>query len=278
MKWLVQTNFGKDSRINEFVDALKEAKFDYSTFEYIPYSNELPSIDKKDVASTFLYGSTSVIELASKTELWKDSLFFNEANFCYKAWAKNYGSLLLNDPKDTSLIELKDFEVWSQGHPLDEMVFIRPNKDLKEFNGQVVSVGEFLLWSRDVTKGGYATVSGSTEIAVSLPHGIVAEYRTFMTDSGEVVACSQYKRQGKMYLDRNVPKEVLSKACEIAKIWSPSKLFTLDLALSGDSLWIVEAQGIHSAGFYNADLDLYIHSVENFYKTEKVTKRSKRCP
>lgn len=138
--------------------------------------------------------------------------------------------------------------------------------DLKEFNGGVWEFDKFLTWAKDVVLAEYPTVNKDTQIVVGKPHGIDAEWRLFMRDNGEVLACSQYKKKGRVHIDEKVPQAVLDKASEIAKLWAPAPIFTLDLALSGESLWIVEAQSIQSSGFYAANLTQYIQGIERFYQ------------
>jgi hypothetical protein len=273
MKWYIQTNFGKDSRIEEFIFALKKNQSNYETFEYIPHSNKLPTLSVDSNEHAFLYGSTSVITLASQTKKWKNHLFFNDEHFNYQSWAKHYGSLLLNDPKESSLMMMKDFEKWIKDKDPEEFIFVRPNKDLKEFNGSVVLVKDFFKWCKNVCEKEYPTVNANTEIIVGKPHGIKAEYRCFMTSKGDVVAYSQYTQNGKIKMDVNIPKEVLAKAKQVTKVWSPAKLFTLDIALSGEDYWIVEAQSIHSSGFYSANLDDYIKNIETFYQKDLILEK-----
>lgn len=267
MKWVVQTNFGKDSGIEHFLNVLKTEHADVDTFEYLSHSETLPPFQNYPPHQTFLYGSTRIIELAAEHPQWKDTVFFDPNAFSYTSWAKHYDSLLLNDPRETQQMTMGEFVQKAHEFQHLEYLFVRPNLDLKEFNGGVWSYDEFLRWAQDVVNSNYATVSKDTEIVISPPHGIDAEWRLFMQNNGEVLAHSQYKHRGKMCLNRAVPQEVLDKASDIAKIWSPAPLFTLDLAASGTGIWIVEAQSIHSSGFYDADLHHYVRGVEHYFQS-----------
>ena len=106
--------------------------------------------------------------------------------------------------------------------PLNTRFFIRPNKDLKEFTGLVVSFNEILEWNPErEDKRDNATLE--TEIIVSKPVNIKKEYRMIIVD-GKISSGSKYIEDGKLNEDRNVPQDVVNYTERVANIWSPADI------------------------------------------------------
>lgn len=257
--WVIQTNLGAGSGLEALLSALQKEGVTYTPIDVIPFSDHLPEVEVPAGCRVFFYGSTLAVALAARERRWSPGVWFDAEAFTYTAWAQHYGEHLLNAPGESVQTTIAGAlsQPWSGSD-----VFVRPERDMKEFNGAVWSTEDFLAFAREVVEqGGFPQVHADTPIVISPPHGITAEWRTFVTDQGEILGASQYRHCGRLHLDREVPAHVLAFAQERAKAWSPAPLFVLDVAQSGEGLFVVEAQCAHSAGFYAMPLRPWIQGV-----------------
>jgi hypothetical protein len=246
--WLVQTNLGPSSGIGDLLRALDAEHTPFTELALQPMVQELPKVNVPEHHAIVVYGTTNLVDMVARMKPWYPGVFFQPERFTYAAWAEHYGAHLLNSPDETIRT------TFAGALSLDlmgEHVFVRPERDLKEFNGGIQKTTDFLAWARDVHEvGGYPQINGDTPIVIGQPHGIANEWRVFVTDTGDVLGSSQYRRNGRMELVNNAPDEVLAFAQARAREWSPAPVFVMDVARSGKGLFIVEAQCAHSSGFY----------------------------
>jgi hypothetical protein len=141
----------------------------------------------------------------------------------------------------------------------DSLVFIRPDRDLKEFAGSVIKVSDFENWSHKISHGDFA-IKKDCPIVVAEPVGIRSEWRLFVVN-GRVVAGSQYKKDDKLCLDNLVPEQVISFANDCISIWNPMPVFVIDIGQSASNLYIIELGCFNSAGFYAADIKTIMKAV-----------------
>ena len=254
--WLVQVNMGSQSDILRDLAAIRATGQDAREFVLRPMSDDLP--DAEPGGPVVCYGSTTYVTVAARAGLWSPGVWFDEEAFTYEAWARNYGDLLLNDPAECLRTTIAG--VAALDRPADEMVFLRPERDLKEFSGEVRGFGEAREWCRDVCAGGYPLIGPDTPVVLGPPHGIAAEWRLFMVD-GRVAAATLYRERGRLRSVEGAPPDVVAFGEAAAARWSPAPVFVLDVCRSGPGLYVVEAQCFNSAGFYGADLEALFGAV-----------------
>jgi hypothetical protein len=258
--WLVQTNIGPLSGVADLLAALRAEGASFTEVEALPFTDTPPTVAIPDGHLALVYGTTNLVDVVSRHRPWTPGVFFDPAQFTYTAWAVHYGAHLLNSPDETVRTTLG--QVLNLALPQPD-VFVRPERDLKEFNGAVWETDRFLAFAREVLeKGGFPQLNADTPIVMGVPHGIAAEWRTFITDEGEIIGASQYRKNGKVCHDAHVPDDVLAFAQARAREWSPAPIFVLDVARSGEGLFVVEAQCAHSAGFYATELRPWVRGME----------------
>lgn len=256
--WLVQTNMGSNSDISNIIISLKDLKIDFCEVTEIPFSDDLPNIDYS--GPVICYGSTWFIKKCLNSKKWFPAVWHDD-NFSYSAWVKNYNSLLLNSPDNVVRTTIGDY-IHDTTFLDNDMVFVRPEYDYKEFCGEVMESAQFKKWCQTIQEGGFNQVTADTKIVVGVPYGITSEWRLFVVD-GKVVAGSLYKDKGVLNKSSVVPKNVIDYGNMVAKLWSPASVFTLDICSSNNSLYILEAQGFNSAGHYATDLNILFQAVTN---------------
>lgn len=247
--WIIQTNMGSQSDILQYVEGVRQSGAKVIEVEYIPFSGQLPEMDAD--GPVVLYGAVDFIKVAKESGRWPLGVFGDIDTFTYENWAKHYGDMLLNSPKDTELMQVGDFSL--EGRNPEDLIFVRPQHDTKSLVGSVMSVQEFYTWSLEARKGLFANVNYDTPIVVAKPYGISAEWRLFVVNN-EVVASSQYHKKGRLFKSEGAPGEVLDFARKVIDTWSPVPAYVLDIGMSANNYYIIEAQGFNSAGVYAANV------------------------
>jgi hypothetical protein len=254
--WIVQTNLGGQSDIATWLGALDAEAIPYRRFDVVPFSAALPAVEYD--GPVVCYGSTNFVMNCRAAGRWIPGVWHDQEKFTWSAWAKHLGDLLLNSPDTCERTTIGALRGSSRAD--DELVFVRPDRDLKEFSGEVAEVGRFRAWCRDVAEGAFEQLRPDTPIVLCTPFRIRTEWRLFLVDRA-VVTASQYRRDGRLSVQAGAPGDVLAFGEAVATRWSPASVFTLDVCRSGESLFVLEAQGFNSAGHYAADLKALVRAV-----------------
>jgi hypothetical protein len=276
--WIIQTDMGQGSDIQNYVKAVKDSGANVIEVSYVPFSGELPSVNAS--GPVILHGAVEFIKKCYEKGQWLDGIFGDPDTFTYQSWSENYGSMLLNSPDATELMSLGEFtQKYSQYTPKQDL-FIRPQHDTKSIVGRVWSAKEFYDWALDVQKGGYVGIDKNTPIVVGTPYGIEAEWRLFIVDN-EIVSASQYHKKGRLFKQPGAPEDVLAFAKKVIEKHTPAKAYTLDICHSAGNCYIVEAQGFNSAGHYACDMQkvaLAINEmvIKEWKNTNKTSEKYKR--
>jgi hypothetical protein len=124
--------------------------------------------------------------------------------------------------------------------PPGRPIFARPDTDSKTFDGGI--------WSRLELDALLNRLDNDLWIVTASPTAIDAEYRLFIVAS-EVVAASEYRRNGQTSLQGFVPNEAVDLAIEADRTWRPAAAYAIDVARSGERFGIVEANCITAAHY-----------------------------
>jgi hypothetical protein len=225
------------------------------TFLRVPFSQELPAVPT-DIPTVF-YGSIRMIDLVLKSGKWSPCAFFDPETFKTTTWGPAYGEHWLNHgSRATTLSEF----VW-EPHDPDRLFFVRPVRDAKEFTGGIWSFSQLCRWNSGLIKTDLGDEQLATiPIIVGEPWGIAREWRLFMVD-GMVSSASQYKERGTLHLDANVPHEVLEFGTRMAAVFSPHRVFVLDVCESAGNLYVLELGCVNSAGLYAIDVKKVVSDI-----------------
>lgn len=256
--WIVQDNLGSTSSTAESIRlACLEEGCEYSPVQVIPFSYELPEMPRIDNPFV-MYGRTSMILGAHKDEFWKRGVFFNPDTFSPAEYVKNFGSLMLNF--DMRVIRLGD--VIDLDYQDEQVLFVRPNDDLKMFVGGTITYAQLLDMSNNSTDNQEEPINIHSEIVVSSAKEIDREWRLFIV-CGKVATGSQYLPGVTGF----VPPEVIAFAESAAKIWTPHDVFVMDIAAVNGELKIIECNCFNGSGFYLSDLNLLIRAASKYQES-----------
>ena len=263
IRWVIQNNLGSSSEIDALFQACLDLGIEAMPVKVTPFSDELPDVpvDKKVI----FYGSPRFIANALNAGRWAPCAFWDDELFSFSHWQKRYGDLLLNH--DGIVEELGHF-LSSKTFVDEDVFFMRPDRDVKEFAGQLMSVKEIRKWVDKLSKlDNEGTVGMATKVVVAAPKTLHHEWRLFLVE-GRVVSGSHYRRYGSLEVHPTLPSEVIAFAEEAAGIWQPAKAFVMDVGQVRDSLKIIEINGINSTGFYASDVKTVINAVSKVAATE----------
>lgn len=254
--WIVQSNLISETHLKEVVNVLKNNNIDFIDVGVIPFSHDLITTDPiPDVPIIIPYGSTTLSKIAQERE-WK-GLFFDDDKFSVRAWNINRNDML---NQNAILMTVEQASRLFVGVPEKDW-FIRPNQDLKQFNGMVTTSSEIANWMNCVSSGSFS-FGPETEIAISRPKRIISEARFFIVD-GKIIDGSIYKSNGELYKE-HIDGDY-NEFQPFADKWLPNPTCVMDLAyLDYGYLEVIEFNTFNSTGFYDHDINKILVAVNDY--------------
>lgn len=249
--WMVQENLGNTTTHDAIKRACERNGLPFRSITSIPFSDDLPDVEY--AGPVLAYGATRFINNVVRSGRWKPGAFFDEAIFtvanCIRAW----DWWMVN--ADSTIVRLDRVNELPFA-PADE-VFVRPNSDLKEFAGGIMTFAALRDWAEIVSKGDFE-LKRSLLIAVAVPKPIESEWRVFAVDGARVIAGTRYRLDGRLAPDAAVPDNVVSFVESRLREWMPTPAVALDIANVDGELRILELSDIHSAGHYAANTETIV--------------------
>ena len=241
-----------DLDANDLIQCISDIGYNHQIINANPFSNEIPDVDYN--GPIIPYGGTNFIDNVKKQKSW--TCWFND-NFNYKAGVEHYGKHMFNS--DGVFMKVKDFSPSMIDY---NPIFIRPNKDLKEFAGHVENKNSVFKWFNQIKAQGY-TVNDETDILIAKPSRIDCEWRAFIVN-GVVVDGSRYRKNHTLSKVSGLPNDVVSFIEKMIEIWVPSQVFVMDICQVNDEYSILEYGDFHSAGWYYTDKRKVLLEVAKF--------------
>lgn len=195
------------------------------------------------------------------------------SNYNCSTWLTHFGEFALN----SKYLILSIAELWRRrAEILDYFessgeLFIRPDSGLKQFHGGVSNLVDYQTLEHFCN---YLRQSKEFKVLVAPRQTIGGEYRFFCRGS-EVITGSTYQINGRtimfpphhMFSAHHENGSIISSEVQgILKTvsWVPSPLWSIDIAVTGSKLSVIEVGSYHCAGVYASDLDKYIEAANNF--------------
>lgn len=253
MFYAIQENVFNDSNYDIIFNALKKLSLPYEIIKIEKNGNLAPiETDRKDV---FVFGSVRAARLSTQLEWLPGSLYGR--NHDYMIYSKFYKDNLLN--YDCELADIEDEIKWEN----NELKFIRPTKDNKLFNGALYSR---IKWEDKLSeiKQRYLGVLPPSNIQIANPKKIYKEARMWIVN-GKVVTSSYYKFADNVAYLEDVEPDAIEFAESMIKIYQVATAFVMDVCQTPDGWKIVEINCINCSGFYKADMQKLLMSLEEYY-------------
>ncbi len=259
IRWIVQQNLIHEKDFLALKNACDKYSIEFQPITIIPFSDELPQITL-DSKENIYYGSTTLMYSVYKKLNQPKGLFFDEITFSMENYFQKWGSYMLN--YQAEIISIKEF--CSKNLSLDSLFFIRPNEDDKSFDGTVKTFEEILNWHKNLEEFGNEKLNKNTKIVVGQAFNINKEWRNFIIN-GKVVASTLYRKDFKLNKNRNdKPDEMIDFVENRCKEYIPHSIFAMDIALCGDTFYIIECGCLNSCGFYDADINKIVQKVSEY--------------
>jgi len=253
MHWIVQDNMFNEDGFKILIDTLDRFDIKYSIHKVIPFAHDLvPDVNLAD-DRVMVMGAYTLANIAKKKG-WTPGVFMDNLDF--KIQYEHWGDEFLNH--DAIVTRLADVE------PFEAPKFIRPTSDGKAFSGQVMDGFEFEHWKKQVLAiDSWSIVTGDTEIMICPLKKIYREIRNWVIN-GKVITSSGYKIGARVHSYEADPDEI-EYAQRIADMWSPNEAYCLDIASTREGLKIVEVNNLNSSGFYGADMQKLVMTLEDSF-------------
>jgi hypothetical protein len=191
---------------------------------------------------------------------WKPGTMYNE-NHDFAVYAPKYGmENMLNG--DGAVISFTD-EIPNEFDYVE--FFARPTKDTKAFSGQLFSRKAWLEYVDTCKANDTASILDESKVLLAPIKTIYQEVRCWVV-GGKIVTASRY-RLGKSPAIENYDQEMhyINFAQEMADIYQPAEAFVMDICDTEQGLKIVELNCINTSGFYKANMNALVESIENYF-------------
>jgi|SRR5579859_1737563 len=253
MHWVIQEDLFQENGREVLLDILEKMGIPFQVVKIVPFSHEL--IPEVTATNPIITNGSVMLSKIARERGWEPGGYLND-NFDYRVWFPHLKPYLLNsDAVFCTAAHAFPDPRWSD-------VFIRPQLDNKSFNGQVMTMEEFIIWKAGILVGDNEQVKPDTEIIYTTPKKVGQEHRHFIVD-GKVVTSSRYKLNGRSNQQAGADDYIVDFANRMAGIFSPARAFVLDTYVTGDELGIVELGCAANAGFYKCDVQKLVMALED---------------
>jgi hypothetical protein len=258
VRWVIQNNLIAENELKEIQNTCKSIGVEYEEVLVIPFSSELPqfTIDEKE---NIYYGSTTFMNNIYKLLDKPKGLFYDHETFLMSNYIDKWGEYMLNC--DAQVLTIKEF-INSNKAP-DDNIFIRPNGDGKEFDGQVIKFNEAVSFLNRTLRY-ESDLTENSKILSGPAYNINKEWRLYIVN-GDIVSSSRYCenfRLSKSSID--IPDTMLEFARQRIKEYTPHDKFAMDIASTDDgTYYIIECGCLNSVGFYHSNIEEIIKSITN---------------
>jgi hypothetical protein len=265
--WCIQGCGINDDHTEELINGIiKAGDCFHTSMDIPPFSYNQPiDVPIHDGSVLIPYGGTQFIDAIKDDNRW--CTFFND-QFTYSKAIEMLGDHMFNH--DGDFMRLGDFKysIYADYVLADCDVFIRPDKDIKEFAGTVIKPKDFHeLFGKNslygITDDPNDTVTDNIDILVAPASRIDDEWRLWVID-GKVVSGSRYKTKGRLSINPDVPDYVVNYVEMVASIWTPAPICVMDVCSVDNDLNILEIGDFHSAGFYASDISRIVSGVNKY--------------
>jgi len=241
---ILQQNLLAENDFIELSAICNEHGIDVEPVNVIPFTTDLPEFSVQP--NNLYYGSTTFINNVHE-QLNPVGVFYDAEKFKISNYVKQWGEHMLNSTAIFTTIK----ELASFNYDPKEMLFIRPDGDGKEFDGQVIEFEKIKEWDKNLILVSEKFTRNSP-VLVSAPYNLAKEWRLYVVD-GNIITGSQYREYFKLKKSAYVPDSVIEFASYRVHEYSPSSCFAIDICETGGELYIVECGCINSVGFYASD-------------------------
>lgn len=258
INWVIQTNLMALNQLSVLWNAVSDLGHTPHEAIVIPFSDKIEN-DLPDIGNMVIpYGSVKLIKICKHLHWY--GVWFDDSTARVDVWNSHRTDMLNGD---CSIIKISNIDDVLSNYVDDHLLFIRPLKDLKEFNGTVTTTAEIRKWMNTVYGDNY-NFTADTSVCISAVKPIVSESRFFIVNK-KVIDGSHYRIRGQKFSQPVTDINFLNKVQELADGWLPHECCVMDVAVLEDgSLKIIEFNGINGSGFYYHNIPKIVKAMSDF--------------
>ena len=237
MRFLVQPTKIESIQMNTLFNLLDIAGIKYD--KVYPLDSKILNADKSEYLfdaneQYFVIGSYPLTRYVHKI---RPEAVFSLDSYDFEDWYLFFGEENMLNPKP-QICMAKDID-WR-----NEELFVRPLEDTKSFNGGIYNKNTLVF-------EGMCLAAPIQQIS--------KEFRFFVLNN-KIIAQSQYKQNGELYVSSLVDDKAIVFANEMIKCFK-SPGYTLDVAYVNGEYKIVELNCFNASGFYAINLYVFLNEI-----------------
>ena len=256
MHWVIQGNMFHEDKFADLIAALVRFEIPHSLHKVVPFVGELePDID---IAGRVICIGTHSMRHIAKKKNWYPGVF-DLAEHDFRKQLERWGEHMLNYDSRISRFEDAYFN--------DDYAFIRPIDDTKHFSGLVTDRITLKAWQKQVCElklDNGTSLTADTMVQVNDPLEIWREVRYWIV-KGDIVTSSVYKTGKRVQYFSNIDETMDQYVRDRVSEWQPREAFVIDVCETEIGHKIVEINTLNSSGFYAADMQKYVHALEEAF-------------
>jgi hypothetical protein len=260
IRWVIQNNLIAENDLNEIQETCKTLGVEFQEVTVIPMTSELPDIIHDEKVNLY-YGSTTFMDNLYSQLNKPFGLFYNHETFLMTNYIEKWSEHMLNS--DGRIVKVGDYLAEIQ-HLIEYYVFIRPDGDGKEFDGQAMKiseVNEFLQRHLEYD----SKMTPDSKILIGPAYNIHKEWRNYVVD-GEIVSSSLYRENFRLKKSaEDIPESMLEFVRARISEYQPHDNYAIDIASTHDgTYYIIECGCLNSVGFYKSDINKIITKITEY--------------
>lgn len=223
----------------------------YKLLKTIPFIHEFE--ENITEIPNFVYGSTITLKAAQKAD-FPVYIAPTESEVMDKIGCHYLNSDMVVLDHDEVLYYMNNSE--------NEYFFIKPNNDLKSFDGTVIDSNKYPFFIENVMSTN--NFDKTTKICVSGIKHVKKEWRVFVVDN-KISTYSQYMINRKVVTENSIPDDAIIFLQQVIESYCPSPMYVIDVCQDeSESYKIVEYNTINCSGLYDSNVEKLITDIEIF--------------
>lgn len=267
MEWVIERDVYLDGNPEKMAKYLQAKGI---KFKWVSWPEDKSSLlYKEEEKCSIVYGSISFMRWTfNQKPEWIPCAWYKDAEFCTTKYLSHW--LDYSVQKDSGWTTWgglkKQYEQWYRMFDSKE-VFIRPDRNIKMFDGQIVPIDKFEDWYyKELINH---RIYDDELILVSKPVEILREWRAIIVKR-QMITCSKYMESGKSEVIQEEPTKVTDFVSDITKHhWQPSDAYVLDLCETKEGIKMVEIGSVNCAGLYGCNIEKFVDALTELAEEEK---------
>lgn len=256
-KWLIE-HFDDRNGTHKLRNEVLRQGYEVEYVEYLPLQSGSYNVFGDEdcvITQTSINLAQQIIRDKPK---WVPGPWLTAENYKCTHYYPRLGQYLFNDPyivmpRGDVPRHLSQLDTWLGK---DDCLFIRPDSALKPFSAKIFDRTNFekdWKWVEEFTEP-------ESLIVLSSPKDILGEWR-FIVAGTEVVTGSQYQLNKKFDMAPTYPERARALAEEIAQVYQPDSMFTIDICLGADQkYYLLELGAFSVAGLYACNMEKIVEA------------------